>query len=78
MEYATSRRPALVVLDMGLPGVDGVAVADALRARYGPGLPILAVTAAGNAEERRAASGHSPTLINRSIWISLLPAFGMG
>ena len=52
VRFATARRPALVVLDMSLPGLDGVGVGEALRSRYGAGLPILVVTAGGGAAEK--------------------------
>jgi DNA-binding response OmpR family regulator len=44
-------RPALVVLDLRLPGVDGMNVAAQLRADHGEALPILLVTA----DDRAAA-----------------------
>jgi DNA-binding response OmpR family regulator len=52
VKFATARRPALVVLDMSLPLLDGVGVGEALRSRYGAGLPILVVTAGGGAAEK--------------------------
>jgi DNA-binding response OmpR family regulator len=55
--FATRRRPALVVLDMSLPGLDGVGVGQALRSRYGAGLPILVVTAGGGAEDKARRIG---------------------
>jgi DNA-binding response OmpR family regulator len=57
IKFATRRRPALVVLDMSLPGLDGVGVGEALRSRYGAGLPILVVTAGGGAEEKARRIG---------------------
>jgi DNA-binding response OmpR family regulator len=54
---AMAHRPALVVLDMSLPGLDGVGVGEALRSRYGAGLPILVVTAGGGAEEKARRIG---------------------
>ncbi len=42
------RRPALVLLDMRMPGMDGWAVARAVHADA-PGLPIVVMTAAENA-----------------------------
>lgn len=57
VERASNRRPALVVLDITLPVLDGFAVATALRAAHGPGLPILAMTADGAAEEKAARAG---------------------
>jgi DNA-binding response OmpR family regulator len=51
------RRPALVVLDMGLPGRDGYAVADSLRAAYGGTVPILVLTADGRAAAKAQRVG---------------------
>jgi DNA-binding response OmpR family regulator len=39
------RRPGLVVLDLNLPELDGVAVAHELRGMHGSELPILVVSA---------------------------------
>ena len=41
--YAT--RPSLVILDLGLPYLDGQEVGARLRARYGEQLPMIVVTA---------------------------------
>src|SRR5215213_6131211 len=41
------RRPSLVLLDMGLPRVDGFGVAEGLRALYGETVPIMVMTADG-------------------------------
>src|SRR3954451_2053876 len=43
--WAEQHQPALVVLDVDLPVIDGVAVASMLRARYGALLPILIFSA---------------------------------
>lgn len=49
-------RPDLVLLDIGLPGMDGHAVAMELRQRpSGRGLPIIALTAHATASDREAA-----------------------
>ena len=49
LRLVAQRRPALVVLDLMLPGVDGVGVAAGVRARYGASAPpILLITAAGH------------------------------
>ena len=52
LEQATRSRPSLVVLDMGLPLVDGTGVASGLRAAYGAAIPIVVVTADGRAAEK--------------------------
>ncbi|HEX6511542.1 MAG TPA: response regulator [Chloroflexota bacterium] len=48
--------PDLVVLDMFLPTMSGEEVADALRAKYGPDLPIL-VTSASKVDVEAQALG---------------------
>lgn len=55
LDLATSRLPALVMLDMGLPDRPGIEVVRALRAD--PGLadtPVIALTGRVGEEERRA------------------------
>jgi len=69
---AAQCEPAVVVLDMGLPGLDGIGVARELRARYGSGLPILVVTAAGGAAEKARQIGafaylHKPFDLNAFV-----------
>jgi DNA-binding response OmpR family regulator len=51
------RRPALVLLDIGLPLVDGFGVADALHATYGEAVPIVVMTANGQAAKSAARVG---------------------
>ncbi len=56
----TFARPDVLLLDLSMPGVDGMDVARALRAKPGlNGLKIIAVTAYGDAEtrQRTAAAG---------------------
>ncbi len=48
----TARRPALVVLDWGLPDATGGEVAEQLRAAHGAALSIILITAGGEAEAR--------------------------
>ncbi|PRZ08637.1 DNA-binding response OmpR family regulator [Isoptericola sp. CG 20/1183] len=50
---ATTRPPDAVVLDLMLPGLDGIEVCRRLRADR-PGLPILMLTARGEEEDRIA------------------------
>jgi two-component system response regulator MprA len=57
LELAASRRPDLVLLDITLPRLDGYAVARALRGEHGPALPILAITADGQAPEKARRVG---------------------
>lgn len=52
LQAAAERRPDLVLLDLGLPGMDGYAVARILRERYGAQIRILALTGYGQPEDR--------------------------
>lgn len=52
VERATQVRPALLVLDLGLPILSGEEVAERLQALYGRSLPIVIMTAAGDAAEK--------------------------
>lgn len=45
LSLARSERPSLVLLDLELPGLPGEALANRLRAMYGPSLPIVVVSA---------------------------------
>jgi two-component system OmpR family response regulator len=57
LAQATATEPSLVVLDMGLPGLDGQGVAEALRTRYGRDLPILLMTADGRPVQKAERVG---------------------
>jgi CheY-like chemotaxis protein len=50
-------KPDLVLLDIGLPVVDGFGVADRLRALYGAALPVVVLTADGRAAEKARRVG---------------------
>jgi DNA-binding response OmpR family regulator len=50
-------RPALVLLDMGLPGLDGFGVAAGIRALHGGAVPVVVMTADGRAAEKAAQIG---------------------
>jgi DNA-binding response OmpR family regulator len=55
---ATVHRPSLVVLDMGLPLLDGVGVARELRALHGNRTPpILTISADGRAAQKAERAG---------------------
>ncbi|GAA2377734.1 DNA-binding response regulator [Catellatospora methionotrophica] len=45
-------RPDLIILDLMLPGIDGLEVARRLRAERGPGVPIIMLTALGEEVDR--------------------------
>jgi DNA-binding response OmpR family regulator len=57
LERAASVRPALVILDLRLPGVDGTSVAAQLRASHETPPPILLITADDRAEQRARQIG---------------------
>jgi CheY-like chemotaxis protein len=52
LEAAQAHRPELVLLDVGLPGMDGYEVARRLRERWEGGLRIVALTGYGGDEDR--------------------------
>ncbi|MEU9145588.1 response regulator transcription factor [Streptomyces sp. NPDC048349] len=54
LEAAARHRPDLVVLDLMLPGMDGLEVCRRLRARAGgrPSLPVVMLTARGDEDDR--------------------------
>ncbi|HLJ65823.1 MAG TPA: response regulator [Chloroflexota bacterium] len=52
LDVGTRSQPSLVVLDIGLPVLDGYAVAAGLRQTHGYAVPILVVTADGRAAEK--------------------------
>ena len=54
---AADQPHALVILDMGLPLMDGHEVAAALRGAHGRALPILTITADGGAAEKARRVG---------------------
>jgi DNA-binding response OmpR family regulator len=62
LERIAQCAPRLVVLDVGLPGADGFAVAEALRPRA---IPILMVTAHGAAAQKAARGRAARTAIAR-------------
>ena len=57
LEQVERTRPATVVLDMGLPLLDGEAVAGELRMRYGTAVPVVLMTADGHVKEKGSRVG---------------------
>jgi CheY-like chemotaxis protein len=56
IEVARGCHPDTILLDIGLPGIDGYEVARRLRRESGPRTPVLvALTAYGREEDRRRA-----------------------
>ncbi|HEU4616669.1 MAG TPA: response regulator [Gammaproteobacteria bacterium] len=62
LKAVAERRPALVLLDMLMPVMDGWQCARELRARYGPSLPIVVVSAAEHAHARGLEIGADEVL----------------
>ena len=44
MDFVEQHRPVGVILDLGMPVMDGLELARQLRDRHGPDLPMIAVT----------------------------------
>jgi len=53
LEAARRMRPDVVLLDLGLPGLDGIEVARRLREEHGASMRIIAITAYGGESVRR-------------------------
>ncbi len=55
IDMAETVGPNVVVIDLGLPGVDGYEVARRLRARQGKDVDLIALSGYGHSEDRRRA-----------------------
>ena len=62
LEAVEARMPGLVLLDMLMPVMDGWECARELRARFGPTLPIVVITAAEHVRARSAEIGADDVL----------------
>ena len=57
VERVSSQRPALVLLDWGLPIVSGAEVAEVINNTYAGDVPILLITADGRSAEKARQVG---------------------
>ena len=55
LEIARAKRPAVALIDIGLPGIDGYEVARRLRALSGPRSFLVALTGYSDPEDRHRA-----------------------
>lgn len=56
LEHARSFQPDVVLLDIGLPDLDGYEVARRFRSEFGSGAKLIALTGYGQDEDKRRAS----------------------
>jgi DNA-binding NarL/FixJ family response regulator len=64
IELVAELRPDAVIVDLAMPGIDGVEVASALMTAV-PETAVLLVTGADDGPERRRASELGPPLIHK-------------
>ena len=55
LEIARAKMPAVALIDIGLPGIDGYEVARRLRSLTGPRCYLVALTGYSDPEDRRRA-----------------------
>lgn len=70
------RRPDLILLDVMLPGLDGLAFSDAYHAMPGPHAPVIAVTASRRAGEAAIQHGAEHALVKPFDLEALLEEVG--
>jgi DNA-binding response OmpR family regulator len=58
LDAATEHRPDLVVLDVMLPGIDGIEVMERLQEREGPPIAVILLTARGEESDRLVGLRH--------------------
>jgi CheY-like chemotaxis protein len=65
IDLARARSPAVAVIDIGLPGMDGWSVATTLRQEFDDRIRLIAYTSWGRAEDRArsAAAGFDAHLV---------------
>ncbi len=56
IQSVSDHRPDAILLDLGLPGMDGFTVCKNLRKRYGPDLTIIAVTGYNSEEDKKTSA----------------------
>ena len=62
---ATAQRPALIVLDWGLPGLNGGGVATAVREAYGRGTPPIVLVSAETALDEKAQTAGACAFVRK-------------
>jgi signal transduction histidine kinase/ActR/RegA family two-component response regulator len=55
LEVASTHRPEVALVDVGLPGIDGYELARRFRARFGQAIRLVALTGYGQPEDRQRA-----------------------
>jgi CheY-like chemotaxis protein len=74
LEFLVDQLPAVILLDMRMPIMDGWAFARAYRQRPGPHAPIIVVTAAREAADRAKEIGAEGVLSKPFFLAELLAA----
>jgi signal transduction histidine kinase len=74
IELARGTSPDVVLIDIGLPTLDGYAVAERIRAALGPKVVLVALTGYGAADDRRraGAAGFDAHLVKPIAYDSLI------
>ncbi|HKO88660.1 MAG TPA: response regulator [Burkholderiales bacterium] len=75
LKWLESNKPAVVLCDLAMPGMDGHAVAKAIHARFGDARPrMVAYTAYRQEEERVALTAGFDDLISKPAPVDVLAA----
>jgi len=67
IEIARRLRPHYVLLDLGLPGLDGFQIASRLRQEQAGPLVLIAITGYGREDDRRQALAPASTTTSSSL-----------